>query len=307
MRRILFVVSLAACGGGGSGTSPPTGPHFTYVADSVTVPKNNTEARMIGLDLNGDKTIDNQLGMVLGTLASQGFKVQETLTLAVDQGSIILLIDFQSPNFTSTNGAGLAVELGAMPMPPACNGSADTTCRHHLDGNGSFTVDPNSPTDAVVDGKIAGGVFSGGDDKTQISLEIALGGTEPIALNLIGARAKATGLAETGLDNVILAGALTKNDLDTKVIPAVQAQIAPLITRDCTMLTSPPDCGCGAGTTGKTVIGLFDTSPKDCMVTVDEIKTNSLIQSLLAPDVTIDGQDALSLGIQVHTVKATLR
>ena len=106
---------------------------------------------------------------------------------------------------------------------------------------------------------------------------------------------------------MILAGALTQADLDTKVIPAVHAQLGPLITRDCTGTAPPDPCGCAANSTGKTVIGLFDTSPKDCTVSIEEIKTNSLIQSLLAPDVTIDGQEALSLGIRVTTVGATIR
>jgi len=73
------------------------------------------------------------------------------------------------------------------------------------------------------------------------------------------------------------------------------------------MLTSPPNCGCTADGTGKKVLDLFDGglagTQKDCMVSVEEIKGNSLIQSLLAPDVTIDGKMALSLGIKVETTK----
>ena len=64
-------------------------------------------------------------------------------------------------------------------------------------------------------------------------------------------------------------------------------------------------CGCMSGSTGKTILNLFDTMPKNCAVTVEEIKNNSLIQSLLAPDVTIDGKTALSLGIKATTVKGT--
>ena len=64
-----------------------------------------------------------------------------------------------------------------------------------------------------------------------------------------------------------------------------------------------------SGTTGKTVLDLFDGditgTTKDCAVSIDEIKGNSLIQSLLAPDVTIDGKMALSLGIKVEAVHAT--
>ena len=58
------------------------------------------------------------------------------------------------------------------------------------------------------------------------------------------------------------------------------------------------------GSTGKTILGLFDAD-KNCSVTVEEIKTNSLIVSLLSPDVTINGTMALSLGIKATAVKAT--
>ena len=58
------------------------------------------------------------------------------------------------------------------------------------------------------------------------------------------------------------------------------------------------------GSTGKTLLGLFDTN-MDCTVTVEEISTNSLIVSLLAPDVTIDGKMALSLGIKASATKGT--
>jgi len=296
-------LSLVACGGGGDGVDPPSGPHHGYVADTVTVPENTSQAREIALDLDGNGTGDNQLGMVLGTLAGQGFEIQASLDDAVKQGDIILLVDFQTPDLANTTGAGMGIKLGANPTPAACTDPNDiNTCGQHLMGGASFEIDPASPTDAGVDGKIAGGTFTGGPG--TLTLQIALTGT-PIELSLIGARAKATGIAADKIDQIILAGALTQEDLDTKVIPAIQAQLPPLIERDCTDLQNPPDCGCASGSTGKTIIGLFDTTPKDCAVTVEEIKTNSLIQSLLAPDVTIDGQDALSIGVAVSTVSAT--
>ncbi|MDQ3366334.1 MAG: hypothetical protein M3680_12990 [Myxococcota bacterium] len=283
----------------------PEGPHYTYVASEVLVPTNNSQAREYGLDLNGDKTVDNQLGMVLGTLAGQGFNVQDTIDEAVAEGSIILLADFQTTSFESTTGAGLQIKLGdkATAMPAPCTDPADPlTCGKHLTGTGVFTVAAGSPQNAAVTGKIIGGTFTGGPG--DISLQIALGGTAGIQLDLIGARAKATGLSENGMESIIIGGALSKNDLDTKVIPAIHAQIAPIIAADCTNMT-PPDCGCMAGSTGKTVLNLFDSMPKDCTVTVDEIKNNTLIQSLLAPDVTINGVMALSLGLKAKAVKGT--
>jgi hypothetical protein len=310
-------MSLVACGS--PDTIVPEGTHYHYVVDKTLVPTNNNQAREYGLDLNGDGTVDNQLGMVLGTLAGMGFDIQGTLDKSVNEGSIILLFDLQTKSFTSTAAAGISLQLGDNPVPPACNGSADTTCRHHLDGHGMFSIAPDSPQDIALAGKIIGGTFTGGPG--NITLQIALGGTTAITLDLIGARAKASGLSETNIGSAtsggaVLAGALTQDDLNNKVIPAIQTQLVPIIQRDCCGLaTSPggatcnptgtPPCGCTDSSTGKTILGLFDTMPKDCTVTTTEISNNTLIQSLLAPDVTIDGKMALSLGVKATAVGAT--
>ena len=324
MFAALLPMSLVACG---SDTSQPKpeGMHYHYVANQINVPTNNTQARSYGLDLNGDGTVDNQLGMVLGTLSSMGFKVQDNINTAVADGSIILLVDFQTKDFNSTTAAGISLYLGSNPMPAACNGSADTTCQHHLTGMGSFDAATN--TNTALAGKIVNGTFTGGPG--HVTLQIALGGQQGIELDLIGARAKASDISATAIGSTtspntatsassggaILAGAVTQDDLNNKIIPAVQAQIAPIVVRDCCGTgntahptcdpNATPSCGCMDGSTGKTILGLFDTSPKDCTVSISEIQNNSLIMSLLAPDVTIEGKMALSLGIQITTVGAT--
>jgi hypothetical protein len=322
--RLLFALSslmFAACGGDDGGTSPiiPQGPHTGMVVSEVKVPTNSTQAREFGLDLGASKsskldgTVDNQLGMVLGTLSGQGFDVQGGITEAVAQGSIILLVDFQTEDFTSSSAAGISVKLGENPQPPACTDVNDVVCGKHLDGRATFSVAANSPNNAALGGKIVGSTFTGGPGK--IALQITLGGADPIQLDLHGARAKATGVSADGIMNLVFAGALTKADLDTKVIPAIHAQLGPLVLGDCTN-TTPPDCGCEPNSTGKTILDLFDTSPKDCTVSVTEIQTNTLIMSLLSPDVcaklddssgdaSCESPNALSLGIAGKAVKAT--
>jgi len=90
----------------------------------------------------------------------------------------------------------------------------------------------------------------------------------------------------------------------------MQVNFMAAVVRDCTNLASPPGCGCVAGSTGKTSLDLFDGgvvgSPKDCAISVAEVRENSLIQSLLAPDLTLPGgQNALSIGIKVEAVSGT--
>ena len=326
-RPVLFAaalgsLSLAACGGG-TDTITPEGAHHHYVVNKALVPTNNNESREYGLDLNNDGTPDNQLGMVLGTLAGMGFDIQATIDTAVLKGSINLLMDVQTADttFMSSAATGLSVYIGSDPQPVACNTGEDVTCTtakpavctgcgHQINPTGGmFTAATNQ--DIALAGKIVGGTFTGGPG--DLSIQIAIGGTNPIPLNLLGARAKATGMSDANLGTVsgttvsggvVLAGAITQDDINNNIIPAVVTQLTPTIARDCTMLSSPPTCGCGDGTTGKTIIGLFDTN-MDCSVSVDEVKSNSLIMSLLAPDVTIDGKMALSLGIKVTAEKAT--
>lgn len=310
LRSFLLTAALpmtfVACGDDGGSQPTPVGTHYQYVSSEAFVPTNNNQAREYGLDLDGNKQVDNQLGMVLGTLSTMGFDVQGTIDEAVSEGSIILLVDFQTEDFTNTSAAGLKVLLGDNPMPQPCTDPENPTpetCGKHLEGTGMFSIAAGAPDNAAVAGKIINGTFNGGPG--DISLQIALGGTDAIQLDLIGARAKASGITENSIESVILGGALTEEDLNTKVIPAIQSQIAPIIAEDCNAPTSPPMCGCEAGSTGATVLNLFDAAPKDCAVTVDEIKNNSLIQSLLAPDVEINGTPSLSLGIKVVTSKAT--
>lgn len=323
IRPFLFAaalpLTLVACSGDdGSGPITPEGEHYQQVVKKANVPKSNSEATSFSVDLGSpegplDGLADNQLGMVLSLLASPqfGFDVQGTIDEAVATGSIVLLVDFQTTDFQSSSAAGLKIMLGddATAMPAPCNQGETwdeatmTGCGHHLDGTGNFTLAAGQPDNDALTGKIAGGVFTGGPG--SLTLQIALGTTEALTLDLIGARAKASGISETGITSLILAGALTEEDLNTKVMPAIRDQIAPLIAADCTMLSSPPECGCASGSTGETVLQLFDTNPQDCAVTVEEIKGNTIIQSALAPDVKIDGVDALSLGIKVETTTAT--
>ena len=65
--------------------------------------------------------------MVLGTLAGMGFDIQGTIDTAVAEGSIILLVDFQTKDFTNTTAAGIQVFLGDEPdAAPPCNGAEPT-------------------------------------------------------------------------------------------------------------------------------------------------------------------------------------
>jgi hypothetical protein len=314
-----LLLPAAACGGSsdsnGNDTVTPEGTHYSYVVSKVFVPTNTATSTEYGLDLGSTKsgtpdgTVDNKLGGLLTLLNSSGFKLQATIDTAVDQGKILLLVDFQTKDFTNASAAGLSVKLGGTATPAPCSSATDTTCRHHLDGNATITVAANSPSDALVAGKIASGTFNGGPG--DLSLQIALGSTDPITLNLVNARAKATAITDAGL-TANIGGALLVSEINSQLIPVVQRTLAGILDADCGVPRKgpAPDCGC-TGTTSPLILSFFDTSPKDCQVTSEEIANAQLVKTSLAPDVCSTDKcaaaDAVSVGIKIQTVKATIQ
>ncbi|HET9988995.1 MAG TPA: hypothetical protein VFQ65_10745 [Kofleriaceae bacterium] len=323
MRRILVLASLAACGSDNTKTidaakaidapkpidampdalfdapAPPPNAH-RFVIDHEHQPTNSTEARMYGLDLNGDATIDNQLGMVLATFAGMGLSSQPGLDHAIDTGAIEILADVEAMDLTTAAQATVTLFDGANAMPAPCHGGGDTTCRHHLAGTATFDIATTSAHDTPLAGAIAAGVLDAGPGTLHLR-SVILGA--PVDLKLIGARVRLTQPSDPGIMTGVIAGAITQAEIDASLIPALQAAVTVQIALDCGALTTPPGCGCADGSTGKTFVGLFDAN-HDCAVTIAEIKNNALIISLLAPDVTIDAMPALSLGVGVSAVHA---
>jgi hypothetical protein len=312
------IVGVVACGAAPP-RDVPEGTHHGYVVSSVSVPTNDAEATQFGFDL-GNKTsseldgvVDNAIGHALAGVTGLNFDIQSPITAAVDIGSILLLIDLQTKDFTASNAVGFGIKLGANPMPAPCSSSTDTICRRHLDGTGTFSIADDSPADVVVAGRITSGTFTGGPD--DIPVQIAVGSPTPITLNLLHARAQATTLSETGIMSATIGGLVTVDDVNTQVGPAIAVSIESIIEHDCPVPAGdarvPPDCSCKR--TGLTVIHALDGkasgSIHDCKITTDEVLGFPFIKPLLQPDACskdrCQSADSLSIGIKVEAVKAT--
>ncbi|MEP6861825.1 MAG: hypothetical protein ABJE66_14455 [Deltaproteobacteria bacterium] len=277
----------------------PLGAH-RFVIDHQHLPTNNTEARTYGLDLNGDAVVDNQLGMVNAAIAGMGFSAQPVLDHAIDTGSVEILADLEAADLTTAAQATFTLFDGTNAMPAPCNGSSDTTCRHHLAGTATFDLAAGSPHDPALAGSIAAGVVTAGPGTLHLRTN-AFGSM--VDLHLFGARVRLSSPTEASVMTGVIAGAITQQEIDTSLLPPLQISLTAQIGLDCSALTSPPGCGCTSGSSGATMISLFDTN-QDCAVSLAEIKSSSLLASLLAPDVTIDAMPALSVGVGVSAVHA---
>jgi hypothetical protein len=288
---------------GGSTTVDPAGVDNTFVVDTVFVPADANEAQTVALDIDGNGTKDNKLGGLLGTLSGFIGDIQGLVQEQVAQGGIVLLADLKATDLTDASGVGLYVYLGDNPVPEPCAGPEDTECGLHLQGDGSFDIAADSPTDAVVVGSNAGGRFSGGPGEVTIQLSLSAL-AQPLNLTLSGAKAEA-GVSADGLSDGILGGALTIDAINNDLLPAVATIIAGLLEDDGCAAVEP--C-CPEGSTGETILTILDADG-DCAVTAQELAENSFVANTLgSPDVDLDGDetaDAVSLGIGFSAVTGT--
>lgn len=308
---LVLPIAATACGSDddGEGTGEePTGAHNRYVVSSLNTSTNNR------LDIDGKSGTENKLGELVALLTGPGmFPIQATVDEAIARGQALLLVDLQTDSFSAQAGVGAAFYFGdtANITPKPC--TDDTmlaTCKQHLAGTGSFSIDASAPRNPALVGSITGGTFTN-KKAGQLSIQIAVTGA-PIAVNLIGAKAQISEITADGIGKGIVGGAISQTEMDTNVLPAVHAQLSAVILRDCGPVAdrNPANfCSCAANSTGLSLLtpGLlsFDFAPKDCSVSLEEIKTQKSLQALLTSDIMVDGQPGLSVGLGFTAKKAT--
>src|SRR5687768_13252004 len=163
---LLIMVVGAGCGASGAGNPDaavadafehadaamrdPTGIHYNFVVDGITMPRDSNEAEDLGLDIDLDGDVDNQLGAIVSAFNSQGADVNDVVQGQIDRGELILLADVQATMLTDARNVGFWAWKGANPAPTPCIDEFDTVCRRHLAGDGTFTVAASDPPAALV-------------------------------------------------------------------------------------------------------------------------------------------------------------
>ena len=293
---ISSVVGVIGCGGdSGSGeVTMVVGTNSAkYASSSITLPKNSmTNA----FDLDGDGTPDNKLGAIISGLAAVNLMPQDSANMAVTKGSLVILLEETSadPSQQDAKNAGVKISLAtAAAAPPK------------YDGTDTFTIDTTTSTAQFL-GNVAAGTFTSNNPATTttpVTLTIALplvSGQAPLLIPVTAGRIQFKRGADGKITGGQVNGALKKEDVDAKVLPAVAALV--------TAQVMDPNASAA--------IKMFDIN-MDGTVTVDELKQNSLITNFLSPDIQLfDGttykpnpaktvKDSLSLGFGFEAVGAT--
>ena len=297
MRSVVAVVSIALMGCGADpveGPEPVTsGTYHHYVTSALRLPSSAELQREYGLDLNPEVDPagkpDNQLGNVFVALtSSSSADLQGVLDGAVADGQLVLLHSVRADALAGDSSVSWQVFVGAdRAAPPA------------FDGSDRFELGSSVASEPVLGGIRKGSFAANGPGR--ITVELAVSATQPpIVLDLIAARVEATVDAATCTGR--LGGAITQQQLDTALLPAVVRMMNDAIDRD----EGCPEA-CKAGTSAALIIEVFDKD-KSGSITLGELQQSSIIQTLLAPDLDLD-QDALpesiSLGLGFDCVAAS--
>jgi hypothetical protein len=276
-----------------------------FVVDTIRIPASFTEALQLGRDIDRDPQgrPDNQLGMILSVIRTHLDTDLNAETAAlIDAGKLLHLLEVRATSL------GDAAHVGALLFHGV---DTDGDPADNFSGDETFGID-GSRGIGLTSGAIADGVL----DLTSGTFPIAVtfpGLGEPFVIELVAGWIDGDITAD-GLSGR-LGGAVTVDELDRALIPALVEGLNRIIARDC------PDGTCESGSGGELLVDYFDdcgegSSTCDGLLSVDELRSNDLVSSLLAPDMDLfdeAGQlnprcdqvkDALSIGLGFTAVPA---
>jgi len=235
---------------------PFTGTTHRYVIDGFVFPSNNTQAREMADDLDGDGYVDNQLGMVISTLRSQGLGTAHVDDM-IASGALVSSIEIVADDLANDDSVSVLYRGNDASSGVAVGGRM-------IDGG--FRSNRTATTDVPGYAYARLPVFADADPS-----EIEIGNVEiDLAPDGVG-----------GFDALIRGTVDSSEALKEAWHSSMQ------------MVAADPD--------GHLYfMALFDQKPRDWIITEDEFVHNSLMESLFRSDVTIRGEERLSVAFRVH-------
>lgn len=273
-------------------------------------------------DIDGDGRAENQIKNIVSILSASGLQIQSAIDDAVEAGQIVSLAQIKSGDPMNSSCVGALVGM-AQPRGPGA--------QPRYDGTDSFMIEGKL---AAGTGKLSGGRLETARPKDQLAadeltlnLRLTFGPGLTIALPVRGAHLEGQ-LEQTGavwrLRNGALHGAVSKQDIDGKLVPLIANQLTVLINNDPMSSTTQTlinlfESKTGAASVAKCMVAAncCRTSPNTCFILPAEV-LDSPIGGILAPDIEVldpsgkwqpsgggKSYDALSIGLGFEAITAT--
>lgn len=307
-------LSSASCRG-----SEAPGKVYSLATNRLQLPSSGMS---YAFDIDGDGRAENQIKNIINVLSTAGLQIQTAIDDAVDAGQIVSLAQLKSGDPVNSTCVGALVGM-AQPRGP---GSPP-----RYDGTDSFVIEGKL---AAGTGKLSAGRLETARPKDQLAAEeltlnlrLSFGPGLTITLPVRGAHLEGQ-LEMTGavwrLRNGALHGAVSKQDIDGKLVPLIANQLTVLINGDPMSSTTQTiislfESRTGAASVAKCMVAAncCRTSPSTCFILPAEV-LDSAIGGILAPDVEVldpagkwqpsgggKSYDALSIGLGFEAITAT--
>lgn len=271
------------------------GSSYEYVITDIYVPRSLTEG--VGVDYDGNGSVDNKLANLMGALLNESseFEINDRLDNAIAQGELVVLGRILANNFTGDSTVAISIFEG------------DFTGTDPADiarGTGTFVRDEQSTNAGTICGRIYGaGILQAGPGDVTLSLPV--NATQTISFVLHHTRMEGITSPE-GWQDMILAGAVLPEDLKNSIIPNYVDNVNQEIQNDpqgSQFIVNTFDNRCSPDIAG--CAGHADCAA-DGIITATELMCNSTINTILTPDVTIQGVAYVSFAVRVQAVRADI-
>ena len=303
----LVVLAAVACdpdskGNNGNNTNQLPNPcgnvggaPYEYVISDIYVPESLAEG--VGVDFDDNGSIDNKLSSMMSLLLSESseFAINDSLDEGIANGTVIVLGRILTQSFTGDPGVSVSLFRGAY---------TGVYTADILSGTGTFTWDPAEPNVGTLCGRIYGaGMTQAGPGDITLSLPV----NENMQLSLVLHHARLEGITSAeGWTDMVLAGAVLPDDLKNTIIPNYVDNVNADIAADpegSRFILDTFDDACSTELAG--CAGNPDCAA-DGVITEAELRCNSIINTILTPDITIGGVQYVSFGIRLQAVPADI-
>jgi hypothetical protein len=293
----------------------PDGSLSHWVVDAVQLPATHTLANQLGMNLDCDPQDrgDNALGHLVATVYSQeASDLNDEVAAMIAAGRLLHLIALRATRLDDAAGVGFTLLHGL---------DADGDPTNNFGGTGEFDIETARGRGTVA-GPVRDGLLSLEGD--QLPLGLLLPSLDEVVILPIE-RSRVEAVVVDGRLEGKIGGAVPEAAVDAILIPFLHRALLRAIERDCLIDgASQPPCPCEPDSFGELLLLLLDEEPDrgedelrgDCVLELDEFRNDSLVSSLLAPDVDVfddegelnlrcDGvKDSLSLGVGFTAVPA---
>ena len=274
-----------------------------YIVHELQLPQTSSEGADMGLDLDGDGAVDNKLGAACGLMAAQFAPSNaEQYSTMIQTGDFVLLTRIWLNGFVDDDLVMGQLYKGELVAPPM------------FDGSDQASIVTGSDLDTFSCGALADGELLTGGGQVYLPIPLCLvPQMSPVELKM-----RAAGMYghvdENGFLNLVVGGAVSREDIHTFVFPAMSAHINMQILDDPYSAGSQTLADLFDGNCDSMVPGCEGQVPHagECLeedpsyITVTELRCNALLHSVLAPDVVIDGEELLSVGWKMSGVPVTV-